>query len=82
MLNYDGALRECSAGDASARLSPPTLIPWAGDDAFLERRVVEAGLALCDDGRLEVIEGTSHRLHLEAPDRIDRRIVDFLRSGA
>ena len=56
----------------------PTLILWASDDRFLERHVAEAGLALCDDGRLEFVEGASHWLHLEQPERINRRIVEFL----
>ncbi|MDR7036146.1 pimeloyl-ACP methyl ester carboxylesterase [Methylobacterium sp. BE186] len=78
MLNYYRALRERPARGEPARLAPPTLILWAGEDSFLERHVAEAGLALCDDGRLEIVEGASHWLHLEQPDRINRRIVAFL----
>lgn len=64
------------AGPAS--LSPPVLILWVDDDRFLERHVAQAGLALCDDGRLEVVEGASHWLHLEQPARINRRVAAFL----
>ena len=78
MLNYYRALRERPEGAEPARLSPPTLILWAEDDRFLERHVAEAGLALCDDGRLEMIDGVSHWLHIEQPRRINKRILSFL----
>ncbi len=81
MLNYYRALRERPSGGEPARLNPPTLILWAGDDSFLERHVAEAGLALCDDGRLEIVEGASHWLHIEQPERINPRILTFLASG-
>ena len=81
MLNYYRALRERPSGGEGARLAPPTLILWAGNDSFLERHVAEAGLALCDDGRLEFVEGASHWLHIEQPGRINRRIIEFLETG-
>ena len=81
MLNYYRALRERPATGDAARLAPPTLILWAGDDSFLERHVAEAGLALCDDGRLEIVEGTSHWLHLERPEQVNRRVLAFIRDG-
>ena len=78
MLNYYRALRERPRRDAPARLSPPTLILWAGEDMFLERHVAEAGLALCDQGVLEIVEGTSHWLHIEQPERINARVLAWL----
>jgi epoxide hydrolase 4 len=83
MLNYYRALRERPAGGATpARLAPPTLILWAGEDSFLERHVAEAGLALCDDGHLVVIDGASHWLHIEQPDMINAEIIGFLKKDA
>jgi pimeloyl-ACP methyl ester carboxylesterase len=78
MLNYYRALRERPKRDEPARLSPPTLILWAGDDAFLERSVAEAGLALCDRGQLEFIEGASHWLHVEQAALVNARILNWL----
>ena len=78
MLNYYRALRERRSGDAPARLAPATLILWAGDDRFLERHVAKAGLALCDDGRLEFVEGASHWLHIARPGHVNGRIIVFL----
>lgn len=81
MLNYYRALRKRPNSHEPARIAPPTLILWADDDRFLERHVAEAGLALCDDGRLEMIAGASHWLHIERPEKINPRIVDWLREG-
>ena len=81
MLNYYRALRERPKGSEPARLTPPTLILWASDDIFLESYVAEAGLALCDDGKLEIVEGASHWLHIEQPDSINARILRWLGDG-
>lgn len=78
MLNYYRALRDRTHTEEPARLATPTLILWADDDRFLERHVAEAGLTLCDHGRLDVIEGVSHWLHIEQPDRINARIIAWL----
>lgn len=78
MINYYRALRERPKSDQPARLKPPTLILWADDDAFLEHSVAEAGLALCDHGKLEFIAGASHWLHIERPEYINRRIIEWL----
>jgi len=78
MLNYYRALRDRPRPGEPARVKPPTLILWGGDDAFLERHVARACLALCDQGQLEVVDGASHWLHLEQPARINARILAWL----
>lgn len=50
-------------------------ILWADDHRFLERHVAEAGLALSDDGKLEIVDSVSHWLHIEQPERINGRII-------
>jgi pimeloyl-ACP methyl ester carboxylesterase len=81
MLNYYRALRGRPRKAEPARVTPPTLILWAANDVFLEANVAQAGLALCDDGRLEFVEGVSHWLHIEQPTRINARIIDWLGSA-
>ncbi|MBP0493730.1 alpha/beta fold hydrolase [Pararoseomonas indoligenes] len=39
--------------------------------------MAEAGLARCDDGELRIIDGASHRLHIEQPERINAKILGF-----
>ncbi len=77
MLNYYRALFRRKEG-LSARIEPPTLILWGENDVALELHIAERALELCGDGRLVVIEGASHWLHLEQPDRINAELVDFL----
>lgn len=81
MLNYYRALRERPHSAEPARLAPPTLILWVDDDRFLERHLAEAGLALCDHGTLEIVDGASHWLHVEQPERINSRIIKWLMDG-
>lgn len=45
---------------------------------FLERKAAEPELALCDEGKLESIEGVSQWLQIKQPERIDARIVKGL----
>jgi pimeloyl-ACP methyl ester carboxylesterase len=77
MLNYYRALRLHQRGEPPARLRPPTLILWGTEDRFLERHVMEAGLALCDDGRFVAIDGATHWLHLDQAARITDEIRGF-----
>ena len=80
MLNYYRALRERKAG-RPGRIAPPTLVLWGERDSFLERHVADAALDLCDKGRLSVITGATHWLHLEEAERVNAEIVSFLGGG-
>jgi len=81
MLNYYRAMRNRTRGDEPARITPPILILWAGEDAALERHVAEACLTLCDRGELEFIEGASHWVHLERPAQVNQRVIAWLEAG-
>lgn len=78
MLNFYRALRERLHRSGAQRIAPQTLILWAEQDRFLERHVAEACLALCDNGRLEIVEEATHWLHLEQPERIASRLEAWL----
>lgn len=78
MLNYYRALRERNRADPPARILPPTLVLWGEDDVFLEHHVAQAALELCDAGRLSIIPGTTHWLHLEEPARVNAELIGFL----
>lgn len=78
MLNYYRALREREAPPEPARIRPPTLILWAGEDSFLDRHVAEAALALCDDGRLVIVEDATHWVHIEDAERVNAELLGFL----
>ena len=78
MLNYYRTLRERPRPETPVRIRTPTLILWGEKDALLEHHVARAALDLCDDGRLTIVEGATHWLHLEQPDRIAAEIAAFL----
>lgn len=63
-------------GDRTGRIEPPTLFMWSDRDVFISR----AGAELCGrfvNGpyRLEVLQGVSHWLPSEAPDRVAASLV-------
>jgi predicted alpha/beta-fold hydrolase len=76
MLNYYRALRHRKKSE-TPRIRVPSLIVWGSEDCFLERHVMEAGLDLCADGHFVAIDGATHWLHLEQPDRVNFEIVSF-----
>ena len=80
MLNYYRALRERKKPDQPARIPCPTLVLWGEKDSFLEHHVAHAGLDLCDNGRLTMVQGATHWLHLEEPARVNAEIIGFLGS--
>ena len=82
MLNYYRALRERPAPAEPARIAPPTLVLWGEKDVFLEHHVAAAALALCDDGRLSIIPGATHWLHLEEAAWVNDALIGFLREPA
>jgi epoxide hydrolase 4 len=81
MLNYYRALRERPAPACPARIAPPTLVLWGEQDAFLEHHVARTAVELCDNGRLVVVAGATHWLHLEEPMRVNAELIGFLGDG-
>lgn len=78
---YRAALRRPPTPPADVRSTVPTLIIWGTLDRFLDRGLAEGSLALCAAGRLERIEGATHWVQHEEPDRVNRLLLDFLPGG-
>lgn len=78
MLNYYRALRKRRLPDEPGRIRTPTLILWGEKDVALEQAVARAALETCDDGRLEILPGATHWIHLEEPERVNAAIIAFL----
>jgi pimeloyl-ACP methyl ester carboxylesterase len=57
-----------------------TLMIWGSKDRFLGPGVARSSYALCESARLEWIAQASHWVPHEEPDRVNRLILDFLRS--
>ena len=53
-----------------------TLTAWR--DAFLDRGLAEAGVALCDRGEAFHLPDATHWVQHEEPERVNRLLVEFL----
>jgi pimeloyl-ACP methyl ester carboxylesterase len=78
MLNYYRALRKLPIPDQPRRITPPTLILWGEKDSALEQHIAHDALGCCDDGDLTFVSDTTHWLHHEAPERVNRKLIAFL----
>jgi pimeloyl-ACP methyl ester carboxylesterase len=69
------------AQEATQRVNPqPTLyLHGTTDGALGVDRVSEAASGLSAESRVDIVEGVGHFLHLERPDDINRRILDWVR---
>ncbi|MFO0890548.1 MAG: alpha/beta hydrolase [Isosphaeraceae bacterium] len=82
MINwYRALLRRPPAPPADPRIKVPTLILWGPDDRFINAEVADASLAYCDSGRLERIDGATHWVQHEEPERVNRMMIEFLTRG-
>lgn len=78
MLNYYRALAERTKSDPPARIACPTLLLWGEQDSFLEHHVALSGLEQCENGKLAIVRGATHWLHLEEPAKVNTAIMEFL----
>jgi pimeloyl-ACP methyl ester carboxylesterase len=78
MLDWYRAAR--TAPIPSGRVSDPTLIVWGDRDVALDGRMADLSTELCDDVRLVRLERASHWPHRDEPDRVNRLMIDFLRT--
>jgi pimeloyl-ACP methyl ester carboxylesterase len=80
MLGWYRAMFQRRPQAAPQRPIPvPTLLLWGARDRFLGRELAQPSIDLCADGHLEFIEGASHWVQHEEPQRVNARIVEFLR---
>ncbi|KHJ90253.1 hydrolase, alpha/beta domain protein [Oesophagostomum dentatum] len=57
---------------------PPTLIVWGDGDPFLMKEGATKSLDYCRDGHLEFIEGASHWVMQDEPQKVNKLVEDFL----
>lgn len=79
---YRAAFRRPPEPPEDVRVRPPTLILWGARDRFLGREMVEPSLALCRDGRAEILPEASHWIQHEEPERVNRLLLEHFRSSA
>lgn len=77
MINwYRAALRASPKIPEDIRIKVPTLIIWGTGDRFLGEELGPLSLEVCEDGRLEPLEGVSHWVQHEAPERVNELLLE------
>jgi pimeloyl-ACP methyl ester carboxylesterase len=77
MLSWYRAIPLSLRGAPPPRVEPKTLILWGTADRFLGSELAEASAVFCDDARIERIEGATHWVQHEEPDRVNRDLLAF-----
>ena len=56
----------------------PTLIIWGTNDGALEKKIAELSSSYCENCSIQYIEGASHWLQQEEPEKVNSSIRDFI----
>lgn len=78
MLNwYRSFVQKPPTPPSNPRITVPTLLIWGAKDRFLGREMAQPSIDLCDDGRLVLIEESTHWVQHEEADRVNELISSF-----
>ncbi len=80
MLNWYRALPRHAGPSRPGRIRVPVRVVWGDRDTFLDRGLVEAGLALCDRGEAFHLSEATHWVQHEEPEAVNAALVDFLKA--
>ena len=78
MINWYRALARRAGSLQQRRIPVPLRVVWGDRDPFLDRGLVEAGLALCDRGEAFHLPDATHWVQHEEPERVNRLLAEFL----
>jgi epoxide hydrolase 4 len=79
MLNwYRAAVQRPLSWSPSPRIKPPLLLIWGTEDKALGRELAAPSIELCDAGRLHLLEGVSHFVQHQAPEQVNRLLLEHL----
>ena len=80
MLNWyrAAARRALRTAPPSAPIDVRTLVVWGAQDVALHRRMAAPSAAMCTDGHLEVLDDATHWVQHDAPDLVNRHLLDHL----
>ena len=84
MLNWYRALprgRTTPRG-SDGRVRVPTRVIWGVKDTALGKELAQQSVALCEKGELHFVEGATHWVQHEEPERVNAWIVEWVRSHA
>ena len=81
MINwYRNMLR--ASGSRPARrpaITTPTLVIWGKLDPYISYEMAQPSADLCADGRLVTVENATHWVMMDAPDEVNRLLIEHFR---
>jgi pimeloyl-ACP methyl ester carboxylesterase len=80
-VNYYRAAFRCRPPRPSGAFDVPALLVWGERDPHLAVRLTEGLDRWAPDLRIERVPEAGHWVHLDAPDRVNDRILRFLRAN-
>ena len=75
---YRAAFRVRSRPTRNRLVTPPTLVVWGAQDAFVGMEAARRSVARCEHGRLVVLEEGTHWIHIEEAERVNSLMLSFL----
>jgi epoxide hydrolase 4 len=77
---YRAAMRDAARGRPPTYrpIVAPTLVIWGENDAFLGKEMARPDSRWVPNTRVEVLAGASHWVQLDAPERVNRLLVEHL----
>jgi pimeloyl-ACP methyl ester carboxylesterase len=78
-VNWYRALLKKPMPENLPRIEAPVLVIWGLDDKFGAASGAEASLALCNNATTLFIEGATHWVQHEEPERVNTALIEFLR---
>ena len=78
MLNwFRAAIQMPPDMSGDLRIRVPTLMLWGARDIALGREMAQPSLNLCDEGKLIFFEDSSHWVHLDESEAVNKHLAEF-----
>ena len=78
MLTWYRAVRLKQPPTTPPWVEVPVKVIWGDRDRFLDHRLAEAGIAVCEHGEVHHLRQASHWVQHEEPDEVNRLLLRFL----
>ena len=78
MINYYRAVFVPSGAVRMRRIDAPVLVLWGEADAYLGRNLAQPSRRWVPQAEVEYFPGVGHFIQHEAPERVTRRLIEFL----
>ena len=75
---YRASMRYKPKFSRGGKLEVPTLIIWGTEDSALSKQLAEESKNYISDCTLKFIEGASHWVQTEEPDKVNQYIHEFI----